>query len=346
MHNLIAEYCQKSVCDQADVYHSRLATAWISMLPEKIQDLIIDAGRMAWSFLPEETSGERVDTLLLSTDKNIPNLSYLDCIAEAYYHSFESRGYEQSASLLFLIDRYLYRWGMIPQLFDRIVQLEQSNVQLAAQVVIRKARILKDRGEADEVLRIAETLQTPDQDMVVQAVANQLCGEANVILKDYSKAVDAYNSALEKYIDLQEAKGLSSTYGLIGDAYLEMGDLDAALENYTQAYEINRKESQTYYSSRNLWRIGEVYFAKKQYQEAIEKFSESRKLMEEQIEQQNSLDSSVDLARVRFSLSKALILNGEASRSRELLDAALKTFRQQNLDVLRIEAEEWLTRID
>jgi tetratricopeptide (TPR) repeat protein len=182
--------------------------------------------------------------------------------------------------------------------------------------------------------------------MVVQAVANQLCGEANVILKDYSKAVDAYNSALEKYIDLQEAKGLSSTYGLIGDAYLEMGDLDAALENYTQAYEINRKESQTYYSSRNLWRIGEVYFAKKQYQEAIEKFSESRKLMEEQIEQQNSLDSSVDLARVRFSLSKALILNGEASRSRELLDAALKTFRQQNLDVLRIEAEEWLTRID
>jgi tetratricopeptide (TPR) repeat protein len=343
MHDLIREFCQKSIAntEKAQEYHFRIARAWISILPTSIQNLILEAENITWPFLPEETSGERIDALLLKTDDKIPNLNYLDCIVEAYYHSFESRKYKKSAALLFLIDRYLYRWGLIPQLFDRIVQLERRGVQLAPQVIIRKARILKDKGEAKEVLKIADSLQINDNDLNVQAVADELRGEANIILGNYSQAIESYDAALQKHISLQNTKGISATYGLLGDSYLKLENYSEALKNYMAAYEINKANNQTYYSSRNLLRMGEVYLAQKQYQEAITKFKESLSLMEN-AEQKDS----IDLARLRFLLSQCMVKNGQKLESQELLIAAINTFEKQKMDSQKREAEELLKIIE
>jgi len=343
MHDLIREFCQKSIAntEKAQEYHFRIARAWISILPTSIQNLILEAENITWPFLPEETSGERIDALLLKTDDKIPNLNYLDCIVEAYYHSFESRKYKKSAALLFLIDRYLYRWGLIPQLFDRIVQLERRGVQLAPQVIIRKARILKDKGEAKEVLKIADSLQIDDNDLNVQAVADELRGEANIILGNYSQAIESYDAALQKHISLQNTKGISATYGLLGDSYLKLENYSEALKTYSAAYEINKANNQTYYSSRNLLRMGEVYLAQKQYQEAITNFKESLSLMEN-AEQKDS----IDLARLRFLLSQCMVKNEQKSESRELLIAAINTFKNQKMDSQRREAEELLKIIE
>ncbi|MGK7940797.1 MAG: tetratricopeptide repeat protein [Crocosphaera sp.] len=345
-HNLIRDIAYDLLREDIEIWKAaeqKAAEIWIDNLSESLKTLFQNSHEKNWSFLPEDISGEPIDQLIIFKKNTISDLTYLGFIIEAYNHFFEANCYEESATALFLVDRFWYRWGNINNLLNYINKLESKKVTLPPQIIIRKARCFRDKGEVEKAIEIAENIKksNSDQDIIVSAVADEIIGSCYSISSDHNKAIEAYEEALKKHRLKDNMKGISSTYGNIGDAYFELNDLEKAIENYKEA---SKKTENDYYLCRNLGRIGKVYIKQNKYKQAIEIFKNNLIKITKN-KDKNLLKNSLDIAKIRLHLGKAFIGDKNFSQAKEVLELAQETFRVQNVEKFLKECQELLLKI-
>lgn len=348
MHDLVKDYCYEVSKDRHSQLHQNALETWIKILPTEISRLVGEAAQPAWPFFPEGW-----DKQLLSKNQTMPHLQQLEILLEAFYHAPLANNDAQWTALLFIVDRYLHRWGMMEELMKHIEQLETNTASLVPQLKFRKARILNEWHRGQEALSILLPMLeedwsiTPfsenDQFLIPTVVYAEL-GAVYGNLQASDKAIENYQIALDRFIKLGEAKGLSRTYALLGDEYTKIGRYEAAKENYYQAHKLNIDNEQWYYAALNLRRLGDVSFLSGDLNAARVHLDESRRLVEaHSIANQDG----ADYARIRFSLAKVLLASEPelVDLIRENLSFAAQVFDRQRLDAEKLAVDEILATL-
>jgi tetratricopeptide (TPR) repeat protein/energy-coupling factor transporter ATP-binding protein EcfA2 len=353
MHDLIRDYCRLVQSETLQLRHSTAYITWNALLPAHIQAIITEAQAVQWPFLPEVDRGNKVEVLFLEPNSELPVLRNLDIMLEALHHSLAIDSDASSAALLFTVDRFLYRWGMIPQLMEYLDHLDRRHVALAPQLRFRKARILKDWEQFQNALdQLASftpyelaRLDTMQELPRVLAVIDQIKGEIYAATGEYQLAIDFYRSSVQYYerMTVPEGKGLSSSYALLGDVYAATGDSAMAESYYLQSYELCIAERSLFYAARSQMKLGFLALASNDPDRALAHLGESRRLMEASVANRlAALSNSLDYARVLWGIARLLSNRAQHNEASKLAALAYNVFRAQQLPKLAQEVAQFL----
>jgi tetratricopeptide (TPR) repeat protein len=208
-----------------------------------------------------------------------------------------------------------FRWGDIVELKGYIEEVtnDERDLPIAPQLLIRQAILLSEQNRKDESLIILERLFhqkynsfTDKENRRVQAVVNLTRG--TVLLKFPGNSRDAIQyleTALQLYEEFDdEAKGVSRTAAMLGEAYLQLGEYREAERSFLKAFETTRNPL---YQSLNLRLLGKVNLSNENWSLAFSYFNSGKNLYEH-FSLKSKLDSSLDYARFRVDLVEAALL--------------------------------------
>ena len=124
-----------------------------------------------------------------------------------------------------------------------------------------------------------------------QAIALRNFGFVKYDQGEYEKAIEYYNNSIIIEIELSKSsnltialsgkKGLSMSYGSIGNIQLYQSNYDNALENYSKSLKISEELKDKKWISACYSNIGNVHYARGTYDKSIEAYLKSLKINEE-----------------------------------------------------------------
>ena len=126
----------------------------------------------------------------------------------------------------------------------------------------------------DFLTRVQEKIDGTSEDETAipseghMSAAHHVIGMSYYQLKQYDKAIEEFNRALE----MAEASKIHEIYNNLGNAYKAQGDLDLAFANYSKALEVNPDYAQAHFN------IGIVYTQKKEFQKSLQAYAKAHEL--------------------------------------------------------------------
>ncbi|CAH1777725.1 unnamed protein product [Owenia fusiformis] len=227
---------------------------WLGILSPRLRKLLDVAKSMAWPFVPEEwqyiddenlTEEQTVNLkdLILSKNAIRDDLKECDVLMECVDSAIDSDDFPTAAAALFLIDRFMYWFGGSPTLLRLIATIEESSpdTPIAPQIMIRKARVKKDRGQLQEAEIILNKItntckgkwvyQDEHQYNLVCAVCVQIKGVIRYNLGLWHEAAHYILDSIIGYnsLPIPDKKGISSSLGILSEIYKNMSPATFAM---------------------------------------------------------------------------------------------------------------------
>jgi signal transduction histidine kinase/ActR/RegA family two-component response regulator len=157
--------------------------------------------------------------------------------------------------------------GPLPQgAVDSVVQWQAECALNAAWANVRLGRFVTACPEAEEGLRLFQTLGKPQGTAGCQLVLGIAKGENG----DNDKALKLCLEAEALFLTIGDQAGRARAINASGTSYRRMGDPGRAIEAYGKSMAVSRDNKDKQGEARALCNIGYVYLYEKKYGEAIE----------------------------------------------------------------------------
>eukprot|EP00794_Sanderia_malayensis_P009176 gene9176-10150_t len=148
---------------------SRLSSAelWKDLLSPRLRELLLDCQNKGWVFVPESWNSVKdvshadkynINDLLNRKNEFNDDLKEYDVLLECLYHMVLENNYDEASAVIFLIDRYTFWNGTCKAALSVLSYIEEKSPQtpVPPQVVVRKARILKNDGNIQEAEKLLD----------------------------------------------------------------------------------------------------------------------------------------------------------------------------------------------
>jgi serine/threonine protein kinase/Tfp pilus assembly protein PilF len=249
--------------------------------------------RLVRIYEKSESRRDLVGKLMFNAERYTDAVEYLTAAAEGY---IAGNRHDDSLPLL---DIALEAAGKL------------DNQTLRADVLIRKARLLKDLGRLqpaeDGYNRVIDLARQNDLKGIA-ARAYKDIGDLYKAKSDYNAGIEALNHALELYRDLNDQLELSHTLNNLGNIQWVAGQLDQALEHYHEALKIQTELKSDRDIASSLSNIGSIYSMRGQYNEGVSFLDRSLAIKER-------LGDKRELARTWNNLGAAQFLAGRINQA-------------------------------
>ncbi|XP_048255079.1 alpha-protein kinase 1-like [Haliotis rufescens] len=214
--------------------------AWLSLLPGNISAMIQLALRQERPFLLPGVTPE----MMAETNDTLPCMNHIEilyrCIAKAAVADMDTM-----AALIYVVDRAAYRFGASRALLQVLnILLDRApHTPVAPQVIIRKARVMKDDGDLHGAVRVLDAVITrdsvwdyrdDDQYNNVKAVCVQIKGHILHNLGMWKDAIEPLVESVDSFNKIHDDKGTSSSLGLLTKCLkkLTMADYNEMKQKY------------------------------------------------------------------------------------------------------------------
>ncbi|XP_048575971.1 uncharacterized protein LOC5511752 isoform X3 [Nematostella vectensis] len=226
---------QKCLSEQQNGNHSTgekeesfsVLNCWYSLLSDRLKQLVRDAEENAWPFVPEkwqyiQTVGKEenynIKELITSSNSTVASLTELDVLKECLFHAYVQEEFSKLAALVFVLDRFLYWQGsekVTLTVLDHIQRRSPHNA-IAPQLLIRQARIMKNKGNLQDAEKTLDRLLMNRSEIgqwkyreakdhhLVSGVCVQIKGDIQYTLGNLSEAVRMLVCSIELFGTLPE----------------------------------------------------------------------------------------------------------------------------------------------
>ncbi|XP_065066391.1 uncharacterized protein LOC135692242 isoform X1 [Rhopilema esculentum] len=226
---------------------------WMLLLPDILKDLIKKAEDHSWPFVPEAwqykaviTEQERYNLKDIIHQRNkFADFEEIEILQECLYSALVDKNYSSAAAILFIMDRFIYWQGSSKYLINLTDYIQRNSIGTAIppQIVIRKARIMKNEGDIQGADKVLNSLMQSGQGVgrwvykstsdykLVSSVCVQIKGD---IYRGLGLWVEAAKDLIKSIIGFKtlpkaDIKGWASSLSLLADAYQYM-----PLKDYTE----------------------------------------------------------------------------------------------------------------
>ncbi len=134
---------------------------------------------------------------------------------------------------------------------------------------------------------------------------------------DHSRALEYYQESLNIYEELDNKPGISSCLTNIGSVYLHQRNFPQALKYYEKSLEIKRELDDHAGIAHILNNIGSVHEEQENYEEALKYYLKSLEIREE-------IGDKIGVSYCRENIGKVYMFQGALSRAHEYYDKALE----------------------
>ncbi|KAK3738710.1 hypothetical protein QZH41_006247 [Actinostola sp. cb2023] len=150
---------------------------------------------------------------------------------ECLYHAYMQNDFQKLAALVLVLDRFMYWHGDTKRTMDVVdyIQKNSPETAIAPQLVIRRARFMKNEGNLreaeatlDKLLQAREKIgqwkyREDHEFQLVSGVCVQIKGEIQYRLGHWREAASLLVSSIEffKSLPQPDKKGLAASYGLL-----------------------------------------------------------------------------------------------------------------------------------
>ncbi|XP_067652821.1 alpha-protein kinase 1-like [Haliotis asinina] len=195
---------------------------WLSLLPSHISAMIQLALRQERPFLPPDVTPE----MMAETNDTLPCMNHIEILYRCIAKAAEMDDLVTMAALIYVVDRAAYRFGASRALLKVLNILLESgpHTPVAPQVIIRKARVMKDDGDLHGAVRVLDAVITresvwdykdDDQYNNVKAVCVQIKGHILHNLGMWKDAIEPLVESVDSFNKIHDNKGTSSSLGLL-----------------------------------------------------------------------------------------------------------------------------------
>ncbi|XP_076449884.1 uncharacterized protein LOC143286163 [Babylonia areolata] len=214
---------------------------WLPLLPAPISQQITMALNQERPFLPPDVTPE----MMAESNKTVPSMNHIEIIYRCIDFAMKAVDYQMAAALVYVVDRACYRFGKSAALLSIVDTIRQASpdTAIAPQVILRQARVMKDRGDLHTSMRVLDAVitrerkwdyKTAEQYENTKAVCVQIKGQILHNLGLWKEAVPPLVESVHSFNVVQDNKGTSSSLALLSRCLkkLEVQDYQELQRNF------------------------------------------------------------------------------------------------------------------
>ncbi|XP_064598888.1 alpha-protein kinase 1-like [Liolophura sinensis] len=207
------------------------AGKWLTTLPRRLQTLVKSAIQQDWPFLPPDIKPD----WLTSRNDSHPSVSQNLILLKSLLLALENEKFSLASAVAFVLDRFMYWYGGAKVILNVVSVLAACDQcpAIAPQMLIRKARVLKDSGDLHGAVRVLHAIVASDwnspapgswqykskaQHDNVVAVCVQIEGQILHNLGLWPEAIHLLVQSITGFesLPVKDDKGISSSLGILG----------------------------------------------------------------------------------------------------------------------------------
>ncbi|XP_025114700.1 alpha-protein kinase 1-like [Pomacea canaliculata] len=209
---------QESAEDRPDLALQK----WLQQLPDVIMSQINLALQQESPFMPPDVTPE----MMAESNSSVPSMNHIEILYRCLDLAMRAKDYKIAAAIIYVVDRACYRFGRSGALLNVVDEIMQVSPEtpIAPQVVLRKARVLKDTGDLHGSMKILDAVISKEckweyKDNIqyenTKAVCVQIKGQILHNLGLWKEAITPLVDSVDSFKLVRDNKGISSSLGLL-----------------------------------------------------------------------------------------------------------------------------------
>lgn len=203
---------------------------WLQLLPAEISQQTDIALKQQRPFMPPDITPE----MMAKSNATVPSMNHIEIIYRCINFALVAGDYSTAAALIYVVDRACYRFGRSTPLLGVVDDIMKVSPQtaIAPQVILRKARVMKDSGDLHGAMRILEAVVSRERQWDykdqaqyenTKAVCVQIKGQILHNLGLWKEAVAPLIESIKSFHVVSDHKGISSSLGLLARCLNKLG---------------------------------------------------------------------------------------------------------------------------